>query len=1180
MRQDLKDILDIQRIENFLIKIEDLSRIEEKVILYHPDDPRYVDYWRGLKKKCIEGFWIDDFDKKRYVAGRLYFYRNFCTILDVDQVQNTRIRIQPDIRDVEWLRSYMLLVAEGFSGWSKDDEFTSDILLKELKQEDLDSIQLVQPERYSRLLNSKGELKKYKEPWENVTELKDKDLGVAHYWNNAKNTIELGARGGGKMVGLDEPVLTPNGWVKMKDLEVEDKVIGSDGLPTKIKWKSDTQKAPFYRITLRDGRVVEACEDHTWKVWNKNKNKNSSKSIFSEMKTKDMFEKYYYDRIDSKHKKKYNEIKYTKEYILALPTVKEIEYKEVDLPINPYLLGLLLGDGCLALNGSLTTGDKEVIEFCKRECTKNNWTYRIKNHTDRKCSDVFFTNKNKSGNSLIQIIKKLGLYKTNSSNKFIPEIYKNSSIKQRYELLRGLMDSDGFADSRHIEYYTVSKKLSEDVVDVIRSLGINCRTTEKETSYRDKNNKKIKGKNCYRTSIYTNKKIFNLDRKQTFIDNNKKSKAGKSKWNKTFIVNIEPIGDKYGQCISVDNKDHTYIIHDYIVTHNSFWAALAISKYELVFNGLKYYNEETLKKSTPKAEVCIGSSRTDKSSDLVKKIVDSMEELASNSDFGTWGKVGDEDYTPSPFFKEMTGSYRPNNKDNLWRHEYQVNSNGNWRIKGSGSYLAHVTYSTQKKDGAEVAAGGRYGKLLYEEVGLIELLEEAYQSNKATVTVEGKQFGVQVGLGTSGNMETIIPAKKWFLNPALFDTVEFEDIYENSTTKIGFFLPAFLTHRGFKDKNGNTNVKEAVKHYLKRRDKYIKAKDAKGLEGEMMNYPIVPSEMFLSGDNNRLPIAEISDHIRDLNLTDTFYEYATVGELVFSSKEPNGVVFKPDNKAQLQPITTYPLQKGIPQDGAFVVYEHPITDASGLTPKDLYIIGHDPVAKDQTTNQGSFASIFVLKTAVDPIKYGYYELVAEYIGRPFEGREQVNELLEKAAMYYGVSNGMVFFENQVGNVVEYFRKRNKIHLLATQPQKVMNSRGTYTNSITYGYPMSNRIIKDNAIDYLADWLKEPRILGLESNDIQKNKMNLNFIKSPRLLAEFMSYNDKDNFDSVMGFLGCILGVREKFNQYKNKEKDKQQQDRIKNIIDEFKKDDYILNKRYEQDRKYKQGNQPFAKNFF
>jgi hypothetical protein len=1162
---ELKFDLNIPAIQDFLIKIENLDLIKEDIKKYHPDDPRYIQYWRDVKKKCIEGFWIPQFGKWRFVPGRLYFYANFCTILDVNEVENTRIKIKPDIRDIEWIRSYMVQYGEGFSGWSDDNKYTSDVLVLPDRKEIREIIKNSNPQRYNTLLNEYGNLKEFKEPWINLTELKDKPLGVQLYWNDALNSIELGARGGGKQLSINELVRVKEGWKEIQNLQVGEQVYGSNGKLSKITNKSAVEEYPYYKITLRDGREIEACENHSWKVWDKNKNRNSEAKNYSVLTTKEMYENYYWERVDSPSRKKGIEKK-TKEFRYALPLNKAIsEDNNSSLPIDPYFLGLLLGDGGMTSHIQLTSGDYEIIEYAEKIAVQNNWTYRIVPYRDELKHDILFTNKNLEEFSLKDVLKQLGLHGKTSEYKFIPEQYLYSSIENRLALLQGLMDTDGFADRTHIEFYTISEQLSKDFQNLIRSLGYNCKVKLKDTSYRDKEGKKVNCKPCYRISIYGHDKFFKLERKQKFVDANmSKSLVGKSKWDKSFIVDIQPIGDKRGLCIEVDNEDHTYITKDYIVTHNSYFYSLGVAKHEICFNGLKYYTEDSME-TPPKAEVCIGSGATSKSAEFAKKIEDSMNELAANTKFGAWGKLGDDDYVPSPLYKEMAGSLKPNNKENLWRHEYQINSNGTWMKKGSGSYIAHVVYSTQKKDGAEAAAGGRYGKALIEEIGLTELAEEVFNSNKATVQVEGKQFGSQIGLGTSGNMETIIPAKKWFLNPEIFDTVSFDDIYEHSG-KIGFFLPAFLTARQFKDKDGNTNVKAAVDFYLRRRQKYIENKDAKGLEGEMMNYPIKPSEMFLSSVGSRLPVPELMDHYRDLIMNRKFHEYATVGELIFDPKERSGVKFQPDLKNRLQPITEYPIPRGQSQEGALVIYEHPIEDRNGEVPPFLYLIGHDPTAKDHTTSEGSLASIFVIKTALDPLKYGYYELVAEYIGRPYEGRDKVNEILEKLAEYYGGTPGMIYFENQVGNTKEYFQKRGKLSLLASQPQRVFNPKGGWTKQISYGYPMSNKNIKDNAIDYLADWLKENRILGDETED-GKKRCNYHYLKSPRLISEMISYNDNGNFDGVMGFLGCVIGIRERFNQFNQKKKEEETQ-RGNNILQQFIEDDFILSRRYNKTKQY------------
>jgi len=191
------------------IRIENRSQyLLDKVTAYHPDDPRYIDYWKGLKKQCIEGLWgyetgvhNDGVPGYRYMPGRLFFYGNFCTILDFDEAENNRVKIRPEIRDIEWERAYMILEAEGFSGWSEDDRYTSDSMWYDYKENGIPDLKDVSQRRMRRhltLLRKDGTLKEYKDPRKNIRELHSDKLGVPLYWNSSKNILELGSRGGGR----------------------------------------------------------------------------------------------------------------------------------------------------------------------------------------------------------------------------------------------------------------------------------------------------------------------------------------------------------------------------------------------------------------------------------------------------------------------------------------------------------------------------------------------------------------------------------------------------------------------------------------------------------------------------------------------------------------------------------------------------------------------------------------------------------------------------------------------------------------------------------------------------------------------------------------------------------------------------------------------------------------------
>jgi len=394
-------------------------------------------------------------------------------------------------------------------------------------------------------------------------------------------SLIVASRRSGKLLKSTEPILTENGWVEMQNLKLSDKVYGSDGKLAKINFITPLQKnVKMYKITLRDGRTVECCEDHLWKVFRKNDNRGTKYPDikWTVHKTKDMYKDFKLKRINSPHKKKYGEIKYLNEYQYALPLNKPVELPEKKLLLHPYILGCLLGDGCITQKKTtFSSNDIEIVEKIKSLLPKE---FDIVKHKNKFKWGIIQKNKPEKYKSFRNVIlNKLGIGKHNSFDKFIPEIYKNSSIEQRLELIRGLMDTDGTVSKKVAEYYTVSEQLKDDIMEVLRSLGIYTNFVMKKVYIGKK-----RYADCYRIKIFTDKDIFFLPRKRKLF-NVPKGKQANSRYKKVFITNIEPIENADGYCIGVENKDNTYLIHDYIVTHNSFSVA-----FTLIYLAYKYPN--------------------------------------------------------------------------------------------------------------------------------------------------------------------------------------------------------------------------------------------------------------------------------------------------------------------------------------------------------------------------------------------------------------------------------------------------------------------------------------------------------------------------------------------------------------------------------------------------------------
>lgn len=334
---------------------------------------------------------------------------------------------------------------------------------------------------------------------------------------------------------LTTPILTPNGWTTMGDLSVGDLVVGRDGCPTKIEGVYPQGFVPSYRMTFNDGSSTVCSGDHLWQV--RTLNKFSPKVLT----TKEILDSGLRNGLNYKY---------------AIPTVEPIQFDLMSsLPIDPYILGCLLGDG--GLTGSsikLHCEDVEILEEVSRRLPddldlKVDWR---RSHRISASSHY---------NQYLTALRNLGLWGKNSHNKFIPEIYKRASVSERLDLLRGLMDTDGCTSTR-VDYRTVSEELKNDVVELVRSLGGIPTVSQHEPYYKDSEGKKIPGRTCFVINVRLDINPFFLPRKHN-------SWIKPSNTLDRRIVSIERLPDLEMQCIRVSNEDGLYVTNDYIVTHNS-----------------------------------------------------------------------------------------------------------------------------------------------------------------------------------------------------------------------------------------------------------------------------------------------------------------------------------------------------------------------------------------------------------------------------------------------------------------------------------------------------------------------------------------------------------------------------------------------------------------------------------
>jgi hypothetical protein len=335
-------------------------------------------------------------------------------------------------------------------------------------------------------------------------------------------------------------------------------------------------------------------------------------------------------------------------------------------------------------------------------------------------------------------------------------------------------------------------------------------------------------------------------------------------------------------------------------------------------------------------------------------------------------------------------------------------------------------------------------------------LKEVYSNTVDNLADGLRKTGILMMLGTSGDMESgTLDAAEMFYEPDKYDILSFEDVWEQRG-KIAYFIPGYQSLNEYKDSNGFTKEQEAKEAILKVREKKRGNKSSSdALLKEIQYRPIVPSEMFLTRSSSIFPTVELRRRLSEIQAHKLYDLSEKKVELYFDPASPfNGVSYSIN--PHLEPITVFPYE-GDNREGAVVIYEFPKT-IDDVVPSDAYIIGCDPFKDDSSTGQ-SLASVYVIKTHKHPTTIGYSEIVASYVGRPYLGKNQVNEILHKLSLFYG--NAKIYFENAVGNVKDYFEKVRRLDLLAKQPVTIFNRRASYETQaqIIYGYPMSNQKIK-------------------------------------------------------------------------------------------------------------------------
>ena len=358
--------------------------------------------------------------------------------------------------------------------------------------------------------------------------------------------------GAGKAQPLYSNVLTPDGFKRMGDIAVGDKVIAGNGKVASVLGIFPQGKKKIYEMTLDDGSKCRCSEDHLWSV-----------------KTRDDRVRHKPNRVVTLSQMMSNlRVENDKRCNYSIEYVNPIEFPERDLPLHPYVLGVIIGNGCTTSgNMNISTADTEVLDMVMDFLPDEFWLnyksgcdYRINERRDDK------RHKGKFKKCRMRtMLEELGLHGKKSGEKFIPDSYKYASAEQRLWLLRGLMDTDGTCNAKESSYTTVSGQLARDVADLVHSLGGYASIQEKESSYINASGERVKCQNAFTVTIQ-----FWADSKPIFALSRKKDRYSPKRTNvQRYVKSIEYVGEEECQCIYIDDPCHLYITDNYIITHNT-----------------------------------------------------------------------------------------------------------------------------------------------------------------------------------------------------------------------------------------------------------------------------------------------------------------------------------------------------------------------------------------------------------------------------------------------------------------------------------------------------------------------------------------------------------------------------------------------------------------------------------
>lgn len=360
----------------------------------------------------------------------------------------------------------------------------------------------------------------------------------------------------GRAQPYDAQVLTPNGYRAIGSLQVGDLVVGSNGLPTPVLGVYPRGRKQVFRVRTQDGASTLCCGEHLWTVATpEDKRRGRTRTL----ETQEMI-----GRLRRGYIRRYE-----------LPVVEPVAFEPQQVAMDPYALGLLLGDGCITTSTTPTfsTADAELAQALESALQDIELV-------PKGTYDFVLRHKNggrgglRVANPVTTVIRELGLAGATSATKFVPESYLYTSADVRLAVLQGLLDTDGGPVPQRgrtcrVQYSTTSGRLRDDVIFLVRSLGgiaySHTRLAEGRRPGRALGRDVQHRSDAHVIDIRLPAGIapFRLGRKMELYG---RTGGGRPM---RFIDSIEPAGEQETLCIQVAAADSLYVTDDFLVTHNT-----------------------------------------------------------------------------------------------------------------------------------------------------------------------------------------------------------------------------------------------------------------------------------------------------------------------------------------------------------------------------------------------------------------------------------------------------------------------------------------------------------------------------------------------------------------------------------------------------------------------------------